>query len=104
MLITTEDLYKNQYDYETLKTNIYVVSLLDILKTQKLTPEFCVKYILNRDFQLTIDEQEINIFTVKQYQPHILEIDLVNLQMIATNKQMRKQRIDSFQDFDVICK
>ena len=29
------DLYKKKYDYETLKTNIYVVSLLDILKTQK---------------------------------------------------------------------
>ena len=31
MIVTTEELYKNQYDYETLKANIYFVSLLDIL-------------------------------------------------------------------------
>jgi len=33
MAITKDDLYRNQYDYETLKANIYTVSLLDILKT-----------------------------------------------------------------------
>ena len=32
MILTNEELYKKKYDYETLKTNIYVVSLLDILK------------------------------------------------------------------------
>ena len=84
------DLYKKKYDYETLKTNIYVVSLLDILKSQTLTSEFCVKYILNKDFQFTKEEQEINIETIKKYQPHLLDID---------NKILKK-RIDRVEDFE----
>lgn len=62
-----EDLYKNQYNYDDLKTNIYLVSLLDVLKTQKLTADFCVKYILNTDFQFTDDEQTITMDIVKKY-------------------------------------
>jgi hypothetical protein len=100
MSITTADLYKNQYDYNTLKTNIYVVSLMDILKTQRLTADFCVKYILNTDFQFTDEDQSITIYTVKKYQPHILDIDLQNAIIIATNKKMRRERIDSFEDFE----
>jgi hypothetical protein len=90
MILTNEDLYKKKYDYETLKTNIYVVSLLDILKSQKLTSDFCVKYILNKDFQFSKEEEEINIETIKKYQPHLLDID---------NKLLRK-RINSMEDFE----
>ena len=91
MILTNEDLYKKKYDHETLKTNIYVVSLLDILKSQKLTSDFCVKYILNKDFQFSKEEQEINIETIKKYQPHLLNID-----MVIT----KKKRIDSVEDFE----
>jgi hypothetical protein len=90
MILTNEDLYKKKYDYETLKTNIYVVSLLDILKTQKLTSDFCVKYILNKNFQFSKEEEDINIQTIKKYQPHLLDID---------NKILKK-RIDSVEDFE----
>ena len=90
MILTNEDLYKKKYDYETLKTNIYVVSLLDILKTQKLTLDFCVKYILNKNFQFSKEEEDINIQTIKKYQPHLLDID---------NKILKK-RIDSVEDFE----
>ena len=90
------DLYKKKYDYETLKTNIYVVSLLDILKSQTLTSEFFVKYILNKDFQFTKEEQEINIETIKKYQPHLLDIDMV----IKSSAKNLKKRIDSFEDFE----
>jgi hypothetical protein len=100
MLISNEDLYKNQYDYETLKTNIYVVSLIDILKTQKLTSDFCVKYILNKDFQFSKEEEEINIKTIKKYQPHLLNIDIENAEMKATNKLLISKRIDSVEDFE----
>ena len=31
------DLYKNKYDQEILKRNIYALELIDILKTQILT-------------------------------------------------------------------
>ena len=94
------DLYNNQYDYETLKTNIYSVSLMDILKTQKLTPDFCVKYILNTDFQLSDEDQTITIDIVKKYQPHIIMLDFVNAQLRATNKKLLGKRIDSFEDFE----
>ena len=100
MLLTTEDLYNHQYDYETLKTNIYLVSLVDILKTQILTINFCVKYILNTDFQFTKEEQEITIDMVKKYKPHIVDGDFVNIQTKTTNKL----RIDSFDDFETYLK
>jgi hypothetical protein len=94
------DLYSNQYDYETLKANIYVVSLIDVLKTQKLTADFCVKYILNTDFQLRDEEETITISMVKTYQPHILDIDFVNAIIRATNKKLKGERIDSIEDFE----
>jgi hypothetical protein len=94
------DLYSNQYDYKTLKANIYVVSLIDVLKTQKLTADFCVKYILNTDFQLRDEEETITISMVKTYQPHILDIDFVNAIIRATNKKLLGQRIDSIEDFE----
>jgi hypothetical protein len=94
MPITKEDLYSNQYDYNTLKTNIYVVSLLDILKSQTLTKEFCVKYILNSDFQLLHEEKMINVELVKKYQPHLQDIDL------TTNKRLKYKRVNSFEDFE----
>jgi hypothetical protein len=100
MVITKDDLYKNQYDYITLKMNIYCVSLLDILKTQKLTAEFCVKYILNEDFQILDEDQNITIDMVKKYQQHILDADFVTSFTKANDKKLSGKRIDSFEDFD----
>jgi hypothetical protein len=73
---------------------------MDILKTQKLTSDFCVKYILNTDFQLSDEDQTITIETVKIYQRHILNLDFVNAQLRATNKRLLGQRVDSFEDFE----
>lgn len=100
MVLTTEDLYKNQYDYETLKANIYAVSLMDVLKTQKLTADFCAKYILNEAFQFLEQDQCITIDMVKKYQPHIMNIDLVSALMKVTNKKMIGERVDSVEDFE----
>jgi len=99
-LITKDDLFKNKYDYNTLKTNIYGVSLIDILKTQNLTAEFCVKYILNTDFQLCDEEKMITLDIVKKYQPHISDTEFVNAFINATNKKLRGQRIHSVEDFE----
>jgi hypothetical protein len=100
MAITKDDLYKNQYDYETLKANIYAVSLLDILKTQKLSADFCVKYILNESFQFLDEDQLINTDMVKKYQPHLSEMDLIEAILRATHKKMMGERIDSIDDFE----
>ena len=69
--LINDDLYNNQYDYETLKSNIYAVSLIDILKTQKLTKEFCINFILNDTFWLTKEEENITIELVNELQPHL---------------------------------
>lgn len=100
IIITNEDLYKNQYDYETLKTNIYAVSLTDILKTQILNADFCIKYILNEDFQFSKEDKLITMDMVKKYQPHILDVEFINAILIATNKKLKGERIDSVEDFE----
>lgn len=99
MSISKVDLYKNQYSINILKNNIYAVSLLDILKTQKLTADFCVKYILNTDFQLSNEDQKIDMELVIYLQPHISRIEFVKAQVDACKKKQLKQRIDSF-DFE----
>ena len=102
MLISNEDLYERKYTYDELKNNIYAVSLLDILKTQDLTLEFCVKYILNEDFQLLDEDKTITINTVNKYQPHLSKNKLIN--SITNNKKLVRKgftkRIDSFEDFE----
>jgi hypothetical protein len=98
--ITNEDMYKNQYDCETLKKNIYAVSLLDILKTQTLTEEFCIKYILNEDFQFTEEEQNINVFLIQKYQPHINILSLLDYFLKQTNINKSLERNNSFDDFE----
>ena len=65
------DLYNNKYDMKTLETNIYLLKMDDILKTQHLDVKFVVKYILNPNYQFTLDEQSINMLDVLKYQPHI---------------------------------
>jgi len=65
------DLYNNKYDIKTLETNIYLLKMNDILKTQHLDVKFVVKYILNSNYQFTQDEQAITILDVLKYQPHI---------------------------------
>lgn len=100
MFITKDDLYKTKYDYNTLKANIYVVSLLDILKTQDLTADFCVKYILNPDFQFTLEDQSISLENVIKYQPHISDIEFMESFIKSTNKKMKRERVDSVEDFE----
>ena len=88
------DLYNNKYHRTTLKKYIYAVSLADILKTQHLDASFVVRYILNRNYQLTQEEQTIDVDMVLSYQKHI------------TKEQIRREQIkydikyDSVDGFD----
>ena len=47
------------------------VSLKAIIRTQILTPEFCVNYILSGDFIVLDSDSNIDALYVLQYQPHI---------------------------------
>ena len=72
------DLYNNKYDRKTLKENIYAVKLLDILKTQTLDITFIVRYILSDLYQIHVDDMNISIEDVINYQPHINKQELEN--------------------------
>ena len=85
---------------QILKANIYAVSLFDILKTQKLSADFCVKYILNSDFQILEEDETITMEHIHTFQPHILEEDLLEARRESIKKRLLKQRVDSFEDFE----
>ena len=88
------DLYNKQYDMQILKENIYAVRLWDILKTQILTKEFCVKYILNKNYQMEKEDETISFKDVLQMQPHILKKEL----LIGIVNYSPDD--DSYEDFD----
>jgi hypothetical protein len=71
------DLYNKKYDMKTLKENIYSVKLWDILKTQELTRDFCVKYILHKNYQMEEEDEKITFQDVLRLQPHIEKRDLL---------------------------
>ena len=77
------DLYNNKYNRTTLKKHIYAVSLVDILKTQHLDATFVMRYILNKNYQLTEEEQTINIDMVLKYQTHLTTQILFKAQVIS---------------------
>jgi hypothetical protein len=101
-IITKEELYASQHDYETLKTLImtYSVSMLDILKTQKLCASFCIKYIMNERYHIFDEDKNITYKTIQLYQPHIEDGEFANALFNATNKLSRGERIDSIDDFE----
>ena len=71
------DLYNNKYDQITLKNHIYELNLIDVLKTQKIDASFVAKYILNKNYQMTEEEEKITFKDVLQFQPHIDKRDLL---------------------------
>jgi hypothetical protein len=101
-IITREELFISQHNYETLKTLImtFSVSLIDILKSQRLCANFCIKYIMNERYQCFDEDKHITLNTIKLYQPHITDGELVDALFKATNKLSRGERIDSIEDFE----
>jgi hypothetical protein len=72
------DLYNKQYDRQTLKNNIYAVSMLDILKTQLIDVTFAVRYILNTDYHFQEKDKLITFSLILKYQPQITSRHLEN--------------------------
>ena len=87
------DLYNNKYDRKTLKDNIYVVKLIDILKTQTIDVTFAVRYILNKKYQLQ-DEDNLIAPDVLKYQPHI---SYVELQKALSDYDSDDDSVDDFE-------
>ncbi len=77
--ISNEYLKTNQYPIEIIEKNINNLNLWDILTTQKLTPEFCIKYIyLLNDNKYTKNDcdEEIYLHDILTNQPHITKKEL----------------------------
>jgi hypothetical protein len=82
MKVTNTDLLKNKYKYsiEILEENIEHLDEKILLTTQKLTPEFCVKYILDLDIESGGEESYIfDICYILAFQKHITKKELKDL-------------------------
>ena len=62
-----------KYSINVLEENIDKLSLWKLLKTQILTREFCIKYILNDECASCDEDTYITWQDIIQYQPHIAE-------------------------------
>ena len=70
------NLYKNQYDRQTLKDNIYAVDFFDLLRTQKIDATFAVRYLLNKKYDLDNKYKILTPELIVKFQPHIKIEDL----------------------------
>lgn len=76
-IIHNHELMYTKYDILTLEYNIDRLSLRNLLKTQILTPEFCIKYILNPEQHgMCVEDYYISKEDILVYQPHITYIML----------------------------
>jgi hypothetical protein len=70
-VITNLDLYSFNFPINVLEKNIDSLDLITLIRTQKLSYEFIIKYILNNEYQITPEEKTIDIYDVVNNQPHI---------------------------------
>ena len=82
MKVTNTDLLanRNKYSIDILEQNIEYLDEKILLATQTLTPEFCVKYILNLDIEGGGEESyTFDVCYILGFQKHITEKELQNL-------------------------
>lgn len=61
-----------KYNITLLEQNIDRLSLWSLLKTQTLTPEFCIKYLLHpEEYGMCVEDHYISRDNILLYQPHI---------------------------------
>jgi hypothetical protein len=72
MQINNSDLTKRQYTMEELEKNINNLDAKRLLLTQKLTLEFCKKYILDMDIDNGSEESyDFDMCYILKRQPHL---------------------------------
>ena len=72
------DLTNKSYTTKVLTFHIYENSLVEVYKTQTLSKEFVADYILNPEYQLTEEENQITIHNVLEYQRHLSLDDIIH--------------------------
>ena len=91
-IVYNHQLRYKKYDIVTLEYNIDRLSLRTLLATQKLTPEFCVKYILNyEEHGMCVEDSYICDGDILLYQKHITQQDLDDIY----SSDAKKDNIDS---------
>ena len=90
-----DELYKNKntYSIEYLKENINYFSLLAILHTQTLTPDFCIEYLLmpNNKYAKDEDDEDIYVNNVLYWQQHITHEDLFSCEYYLNYKKNKNK-------------
>jgi hypothetical protein len=85
---------KNKYDIETLEYNIDNLGLRKLLQTQKLTPEFCAKYILNPEkYGMCREDHYLCDDDILLYQKHISKDDLMNAKERENERENERDKI-----------
>ena len=78
MKITNTDLLNNKYSIDIIIKNIDHLDEKILLSTQILTPEVCIKHILNLDITSGGEESyTLDINYILKKQPHITEKELM---------------------------
>ena len=71
------ELRKNKYTLDELEKNMNYLCPKILVNTQKLTPEFCIKYILNEEYMSCEEEKYLLTYSyVLSRQPHITRKEL----------------------------
>ena len=66
------ELSEKKYDIDELERNMDYLCPKILVNTQKLTPEFCIKYILNEEYMSCEEEKYLLTYGyVLSCQPHI---------------------------------
>lgn len=74
--ISNQDLHTNKYSVEVLAFNIDRLDIKTILRTQKLTGEFCRNYILNEEYASCVEDTYICVGDVLLKQKHLCLEDI----------------------------
>ena len=74
--ITDSDLRKQKYPMEILIKNIDHLSISTLLRWQRLDADFCIKYILNEDYQSVEEKYKVTSEYILKRQPHLTHQDL----------------------------
>jgi len=81
---------RRQYDLCTLAAHMGTLSKARVLTTQRLTAEFCVRYLLIPDKYDSDDE--VTVGEILKCQPHISKQELMDAQEIESNRQESKRQ------------
>ena len=75
IIISNMDLKKAKYSIDILEANIERLNIRNLLNTQLLTADFCIKYILSGDYASCQEEMYISLDDILKKQPHLHEED-----------------------------